>query len=161
MVILLVCSGKKQEKTSEKDVKKSKVDTDSTTASIKVSNGKGSKKSTDVEKKETNDIANIEQRVRPLSSVCVCVFLYTEGLYMTRNKSVLDIILICLFYLQKEFLDREIEKRYIRTNPLGKDRDYNRYWFFRKESRIFVESCDHKQWGYYATKTQVLTIDSS
>lgn len=104
-------------------MKKSKVDTDSTTASIKVSNGKGSKKSTDVEKKETNDIANIEQR--------------------------------------KEFLDREIEKRYIRTNPLGKDRDYNRYWFFRKESRIFVESCDHKQWGYYATKTQLESLMGS
>ncbi|KAL7597994.1 hypothetical protein Lser_V15G23155 [Lactuca serriola] len=116
-------SGKKQEKTSEKDVKKSKVDTDSTTASIKVSNGKGSKKSTDVEKKETNDIANIEQR--------------------------------------KEFLDREIEKRYIRTNPLGKDRDYNRYWFFRKESRIFVESLDHKQWGYYATKTELESLMGS
>ncbi|MFS7895317.1 putative transcription factor & chromatin remodeling DDT family [Helianthus anomalus] len=56
---------------------------------------------------------------------------------------------------RKEYLDREMEKRFIRTNPLGKDRDYNRYWYFRKEARIFVESCDHKQWGYYATKPEV------
>lgn len=48
-----------------------------------------------------------------------------------------------------------MEKRFIRTNPFGKDRDYNRYWYFRKDARIFVESCDHKQWGYYATKPEV------
>ncbi|KAI3814354.1 hypothetical protein L1987_19107 [Smallanthus sonchifolius] len=56
---------------------------------------------------------------------------------------------------RKEYLEREMEKRFIRTNPLGKDRDYNRYWYFRKEACIFVESCDHKQWGYYATKPEL------
>lgn len=67
------------------------------------------------------------------------------------------VYLVCLC-LQKEYLEREMEKRFIRTNPLGKDRDYNRYWFFRKDSRIFVESSDHKQWGYYTTKTEVSII---
>ncbi|XP_024987112.1 DDT domain-containing protein DDB_G0282237 isoform X2 [Cynara cardunculus var. scolymus] len=109
-------SGKKQGKTSEKDVKTPKIDAEPTIASIKASTGKGSKKLMDVEKKETEDKTNIEQR--------------------------------------KEYLEREIEKRFIRTNPLGKDRDYNRYWFFRKDSRIFVESSDHKQWGYYRTKSE-------
>ncbi|KAL8199988.1 hypothetical protein R6Q57_011327 [Mikania cordata] len=56
---------------------------------------------------------------------------------------------------RKEYLEREMEKRFIRTNPLGKDRDYNRYWYFRKDARIFVESCDNKQWGYYATKPEL------
>ncbi|KAK1439538.1 hypothetical protein QVD17_05358 [Tagetes erecta] len=56
---------------------------------------------------------------------------------------------------RKEYLEREMEKRFIRTNPLGKDRNYNRYWYFRKDARIFVESCDHKQWGYYATKPEL------
>lgn len=111
-------SGKKQVKSSEKDVKKSKVDKEPI-----LSNGKGSKKSMDVEKKETNDTTNIEQR--------------------------------------KEYLEREMEKRFTRTNPLGKDRDYNRYWFFRKDSRIFVESCDHKQWGYYSTKTELDSLMGS
>lgn len=111
-------SGKKQVKSSEKDVKKSKVDKEPI-----LSNGKGSKKSMDVDKKETNDSTNIEQR--------------------------------------KEYLEREMEKRFTRTNPLGKDRDYNRYWFFRKDSRIFVESCDHKQWGYYSTKTELDSLMGS
>ncbi|KAK3029666.1 hypothetical protein RJ639_038947 [Escallonia herrerae] len=45
---------------------------------------------------------------------------------------------------RKEFLEREMEKRCIRTNSLGKDRNYN-----RRDARIFVESCDSTQWGYY------------
>ncbi|XP_076900697.1 uncharacterized protein LOC143554917 [Bidens hawaiensis] len=57
--------------------------------------------------------------------------------------------------LLKEYLQREMEKIFVRTNPLGKDRDYNRYWYFRKEARIFVESCDNKQWGYYSYKPQL------
>ncbi|XP_073280581.1 uncharacterized protein [Primulina huaijiensis] len=55
---------------------------------------------------------------------------------------------------RKEFLEREIEKRLIRTIPLGKDRNYCRYWFFRRDGRIFVESSDSKQWGYYKTKEE-------
>ncbi|KAK6923317.1 WSTF/Acf1/Cbp146 [Dillenia turbinata] len=56
---------------------------------------------------------------------------------------------------RKEYLEREIEKCVIRTNPLGNDRHYNKYWFFRREGRIFIESSDSKQWGYYGTREQL------
>lgn len=56
---------------------------------------------------------------------------------------------------RKEYLEREIEKRVIRTNPLGKDRDYNRYWFFRRDGRIFVESSDSVEWGYYSSQEEL------
>lgn len=56
---------------------------------------------------------------------------------------------------RKEYLEREMEKRSIRTNPLGKDKYYNRYWFFRSEGRIFVENSDLKGWGYYTTKEEI------
>ncbi|KAJ4964333.1 hypothetical protein NE237_024272 [Protea cynaroides] len=53
---------------------------------------------------------------------------------------------------RKEQLERDMEKCFIRTNPLGKDRSYNRYWFFRRDGRTFIESSDSKLWGYYSTK---------
>ncbi|KAK6286595.1 hypothetical protein POUND7_012774 [Theobroma cacao] len=56
---------------------------------------------------------------------------------------------------RREYFEREMEKRSIRTSPLGKDRDYNRYWWFRRDGRIFIESSDTKQWGYYCTKEEV------
>ncbi|EOX94057.1 DDT domain-containing protein, putative isoform 1 [Theobroma cacao] len=56
---------------------------------------------------------------------------------------------------RREYFEREMEKRSIRTSPLGKDRDYNRYWWFRRDGRIFIESSDTKQWGYYNTKEEV------
>lgn len=56
---------------------------------------------------------------------------------------------------RKEYLEREIQKIIIRTNPLGKDREYNTYWFFRRDSRIFVESPDSLQWGYYCSKEEL------
>ncbi|MQM01478.1 hypothetical protein Taro_034233 [Colocasia esculenta] len=52
-------------------------------------------------------------------------------------------------------IEKEIEKRFIRTNSLGKDRSYNRYWFFRRDGRLFVESADFKQWGYYTSKEEL------
>ncbi|KAK9095902.1 hypothetical protein Sjap_021399 [Stephania japonica] len=55
----------------------------------------------------------------------------------------------------KEHLEREIEKRFVRTNPLGKDKNYNRYWFFRRDGRIFIESSDSKEWGYYSSKEEL------
>ncbi|CAH9109922.1 unnamed protein product [Cuscuta europaea] len=55
---------------------------------------------------------------------------------------------------RRQYLEREIEKTIIRTNPLGKDRDYNTYWFFRRDARIFVESPDSTQWGYYRSKEE-------
>ncbi|XWS41143.1 hypothetical protein CRYUN_Cryun17cG0054800 [Craigia yunnanensis] len=56
---------------------------------------------------------------------------------------------------RREYFEREMEKQNIRTNSLGKDRDYNRYWWFSRDGRIFVESSDAKQWGYYSTKEEV------
>ncbi|KAM3367571.1 hypothetical protein ACQJBY_016260 [Aegilops geniculata] len=53
-------------------------------------------------------------------------------------------------HLEKELLDQSV-----RTSPLGKDRYYNRYWFFRREGRLFVESADSKEWGYYSTKAEL------
>uniref|UniRef100_A0ACD5ZER4 Uncharacterized protein n=1 Tax=Avena sativa TaxID=4498 RepID=A0ACD5ZER4_AVESA len=47
------------------------------------------------------------------------------------------------------------EKLSIRASPLGKDRHYNRYWFFKREGRLFVESADSKEWGYYSTKEEL------
>lgn len=58
---------------------------------------------------------------------------------------------------QREYYEREIEKRFIRTNSLGKDRNHNRYWWFQRDGRIFVESSDSKQWGYYSSKEEVLS----
>ncbi|KAI8535401.1 hypothetical protein RHMOL_Rhmol10G0171000 [Rhododendron molle] len=56
---------------------------------------------------------------------------------------------------RKEYLEREMEKRFIRTNPMGKDKNYNRYWFFKRDGRIFIESSDSAQWGYYSTKEEL------
>ncbi|KAK1367067.1 DDT domain-containing protein [Heracleum sosnowskyi] len=57
--------------------------------------------------------------------------------------------------VRNKYLRREMEKRIIRTNPLGKDRFHNRYYFFRGDSRIFVESSDSTQWGYYRSKDEL------
>ncbi|XP_051127035.1 uncharacterized protein LOC127248630 [Andrographis paniculata] len=56
---------------------------------------------------------------------------------------------------RKEFLEREIEKRVIRTSPLGKDRDHRTYWFYRRDGRIFVENSNSTEWGYYENKDQL------
>jgi hypothetical protein len=50
------------------------------------------------------------------------------------------------------------EKLSIRSCPLGKDRHYSRYWFFRREGRLFVESADSREWGYYSTKEEVIVM---
>ncbi|XAR73096.1 hypothetical protein NMG60_11006939 [Bertholletia excelsa] len=55
---------------------------------------------------------------------------------------------------RREYLEREMEKRFIRTNPLGKDRYHNRYWFFKRDGRMFVESSDSTLWGYYNSKEE-------
>ncbi|KAJ9170161.1 hypothetical protein P3X46_018289 [Hevea brasiliensis] len=54
-----------------------------------------------------------------------------------------------------EYYEREMEKLVLRTNSLGKDRHYNRYWWFRRDGRIFVESSDSKLWGYYCCKEEL------
>ncbi|CAM6129493.1 unnamed protein product [Calypogeia fissa] len=55
---------------------------------------------------------------------------------------------------RQDQLDRELEKRSIRTSPLGNDRDYNVYWFFPREGRVFVENEDSTKWGYYSAKEE-------
>ncbi|TKY60491.1 vacuolar cation/proton exchanger 5 [Spatholobus suberectus] len=62
---------------------------------------------------------------------------------------------------RKEYFEREMEKRFIRSSPLGKDRDHNRYWWFRRDGRIFVENCDSKAWGYYSSKEELDALMSS
>uniref|UniRef100_A0A0D9W599 DDT domain-containing protein n=1 Tax=Leersia perrieri TaxID=77586 RepID=A0A0D9W599_9ORYZ len=54
-----------------------------------------------------------------------------------------------------ECLGTEMDKQSIQSSSLGKDRSYNRYWFFGDEGRLFVESADFKVWGYYSTKEEL------
>jgi hypothetical protein len=63
-------------------------------------------------------------------------------------------------FLQHEQLEREMEKLYVLTTPLGKDRFHNRFWFFNREGRLFVESDDSSRWGYYAAKEEVTFFTS-
>ncbi|KAI9114367.1 hypothetical protein K1719_014595 [Acacia pycnantha] len=56
---------------------------------------------------------------------------------------------------RREYFEREMEKRFVRTSSLGKDRHYNRYWWFRRDGRIFVEGSDSKEWGYYSSKEEL------
>jgi hypothetical protein len=35
------------------------------------------------------------------------------------------------------------------------DKDHNRYWYFPREPRLFVESKDSTAWGYYQAKEEV------
>ncbi|KAG0450123.1 hypothetical protein HPP92_027054 [Vanilla planifolia] len=55
---------------------------------------------------------------------------------------------------EEENLQKEIEKLFNCINCLGKDRNHNRYWFFRREGRLFVETLDSSKWGYYSTKEE-------
>lgn len=59
------------------------------------------------------------------------------------------------FNLQKENFENEMEEK-LRKNSLGNDRDYNRYLFFQRDGRLFIESSDSKNWGYYTTKEEVI-----
>ncbi|KAH0887956.1 hypothetical protein HID58_050385 [Brassica napus] len=56
---------------------------------------------------------------------------------------------------RRQHYEGEMERIVIRTNPLGKDRNYNRYWWFRSNGRIFVEDSDCKEWGYYTSKEEL------
>ena len=49
-----------------------------------------------------------------------------------------------------------MEKLFVLTTPIGKDRFHNRFWFFNREGRLFVESDDSSRWGYYAAKEEVI-----
>ncbi|CAL5016886.1 unnamed protein product [Urochloa decumbens] len=55
----------------------------------------------------------------------------------------------------RNHLETEMEQQSLRSCHLGKDRFYNRYWVFRCEGRLFVESAESKEWGYYTTKAEL------
>lgn len=101
------------------------------------------------DKKEPTETKSKEQRVifSLTCNLCSCYLSVVIG------HSLINIF--SFFKPQKEYFEREMEKRVISTNPLGKDRYYNRYWWFRRDGRIFVESSDSKQWGYYSSKEEV------
>ncbi|CAN0865094.1 DDT domain-containing protein DDB_G0282237 [Linum grandiflorum] len=59
-------------------------------------------------------------------------------------------------YKRKLQYNREMEKLLVCTVPLGKDRHYQRYWWFQRgDARIFVESFDCKEWGFYSSKEEL------
>lgn len=64
-------------------------------------------------------------------------------------------MLTSLFLTQEEQYEREFDKYFVRRKPLGLDKDHNRYWYFPRESRLFVESEDSATWGYYQAKEEV------
>ncbi|KAL5138587.1 Vacuolar-sorting receptor 1 [Glycine soja] len=62
---------------------------------------------------------------------------------------------------KSEYFDWEMEKWQIRTSPLGKDKYYNRYWWFHRDGRIFVESSDSKVSGVYSSQEELYALMSS
>ncbi|KAJ8542364.1 hypothetical protein K7X08_017230 [Anisodus acutangulus] len=124
---------------SFKNAKKKKVDVKNATAKINASSKIASNKLIKDEGKETLENRSMDQRAA----------------HKMRKNEIKEHLENRSKEQRKEYLEREIEKRVIRTNPLGKDRDYNRYWFFRRDGRIFVESTDSVQWGYYSSKQEL------
>lgn len=123
---------------SLKNAKKRKVDIKNATAKINASSKIASDKLIKDEGKETLENRSMDQRAA----------------HKMRKNEIKEHLENRSKEQRKEYLEREIEKRVIRTNPLGKDRDYNRYWFFRRDGRIFVESSDSVEWGYYSSKEE-------
>ncbi|CAN4115326.1 unnamed protein product [Withania somnifera] len=124
---------------SLKNSKKRKVDVKNATAKVNGSSKIASDKLIKDEGKETLENRSMDQRAA----------------HKMRKNEIKEYLGNRSKEQRKEYLEREIEKRVIRTNPLGKDRDYNRYWFFRREGRIFVESSESIQWGYYSSKEEL------
>ncbi|XP_060212335.1 uncharacterized protein LOC132639970 [Lycium barbarum] len=124
---------------SFKNAKKRKVDVQNATAKMNASSKIASNKLIKEEGKETFENRSMDQRAA----------------HRMRKNEIKEHLENRSKEQRKEYLEREIEKRVIRTNPLGKDRDYNRYWFFRRDGRIFVESSDSVQWGYYSSKEEL------
>ncbi|CAN4105527.1 unnamed protein product [Withania somnifera] len=124
---------------SFKNAKKRKVDVKNATAKMNASSKIASDKLINDEGKETLENKSMDQRAA----------------HKMRKNEIKEHLENRSKEQRKEYLEREIEKRVIRTNPLGKDKDYNRYWFFRCDGRIFVESSDSIQWGYYSSKEEL------
>ncbi|KAF8045543.1 hypothetical protein N665_4732s0002 [Sinapis alba] len=62
---------------------------------------------------------------------------------------------------RRQYYEREMEKIVIRTNPLGKDRNYNRYWWFRSNGRIFVEDSDRYKKVYIRKRKKGMACEGS
>ncbi|KAK4353537.1 hypothetical protein RND71_025731 [Anisodus tanguticus] len=124
---------------SFKNAKKKKVDVKNAIAKMNASSKIASNKLIKDEGKETLENRSMDQRAA----------------HKMRKNEIKEHLENRSKEQRKEYLEREIEKRVIRTNPLGTDRDYNRYWFFRRDGRIFVESTDSVQWGYYSSKEEL------
>lgn len=128
---------------------------------VRADKGKDSSKKEGLEilkhgKREATKKRTKEQRVKiDLLTLLSChvflVFVFICCVFFIR-------VFLSLILTQKEYYEREMEKRGIRTNPLGRDRFYNRYWWFRHDGRIFFESSDSKEWGYYSSKEEVLIL---
>ncbi|PON48734.1 WSTF/Acf1/Cbp [Parasponia andersonii] len=140
----------KSDTASKKMNKKLDVDVKMPTENGKDSSNSESKQSDTLSKKMANRIdidvkmptengkdSSIKEKLKPLKDDL------EEGMGR-RNKEQ-----------RKEYYEREMEKRFVRTSPLGKDKHHNRYWWFRRDGRIFVESPDSKQWGYYGSKEEL------
>eukprot|EP00850_Spirogloea_muscicola_P017835 SM000157S02065 [mRNA] locus=s157:76582:79639:+ [translate_table: standard] len=54
-----------------------------------------------------------------------------------------------------ESLDRELERCKIRTEALGWDRSFSRYWFFARDGRLWVERAAVDEWAYFSSSEQV------
>lgn len=55
-------------------------------------------------------------------------------------------------------LEKDCDKCLVRTSPLGRDRQFNRYWFFPREGRVFVEGASPKSWGFYAAIEEINSL---
>lgn len=66
-----------------------------------------------------------------------------------------SLLIASFLRLQEEYYEREFDKFFVRRKPLGLDKDHNRYWYFPREPRLFVESKDSTAWGYYQAKEEV------
>ncbi|KAM3328192.1 DDT domain-containing protein DDB [Capsicum galapagoense] len=124
---------------SFKNAKKKKVDDKNATSKMNASSKTASDKLIKDEGKETSKNWSMAQRAA----------------HKMRKNEIKERIEKSSKEQRIEYLEREIEKKVIRSNPLGKDRDYNRYWFFRRDGRIFVESSDSIQWGYYSSSEEL------
>jgi hypothetical protein len=61
--------------------------------------------------------------------------------------------------VQAETLEREVARRAVRVEPLGRDRDGAEYVVFPGDARVFVRRGD--VWGCYATGDEVAALRAS
>ncbi|KAK3211369.1 hypothetical protein Dsin_016075 [Dipteronia sinensis] len=110
------------------------------------SNGKHAKKNGETTAKINGEIDSSQQK-NPLGSKKEALKQLRDDKKETTEKRSKE--------QRRKYFEREMEKQIISTNSLGKDRDYNRYWWFRRDWRIFVESSDSEKWGYFSCKEEI------